>query len=339
MKKTSLLFIILFPLLLLSCGPGELVDKKISDSYFISRSGTISYSFQGNWFEIGVTKCDADKNSFKVLSRYFAKDNEHVFYCGITQKDIDSKSFYVDNNVGKDKNYAYKNADFDNLEPIVGVDAATFRYLDIDTINYTWSKDKNNYYFKYHRVNVDYSSFRFLNKYFCRDRDSLYADIYGWEFISVKPNPDNIIVINNNYVRDDTTLYYVTTTGHLQLLKTHFNKFGKIKALNPEILRVNDKINCYGKYFKSQMVDAETFELSDQDFSYSRDKNNVYYDQEIVKDASPETYKELSFGYGKDEKNVFYKTIIIEGADPKSFREDHFQWKDDKHVYKDGKSL
>lgn len=70
------------------------------------------------------------------------------------------KHFISKKKFRKDKEYAYTE-DFQKLVPIVGVDAKTFEYLNFDTLNHSWSKDKNHYYIDYKKINVDYSTFTF----------------------------------------------------------------------------------------------------------------------------------------------------------------------------------
>ncbi len=313
---------ILLTLLLVSCSPGELIDKKKSDSYFITSAGTINYSPQGNWFEIGIEKCDADKKSFKILSNSIAKDKNHIFYCGIKQEHVDFQTFYIEKEIPKDKKYAYTE-DFQKLVPIVGVDAKTFEYLNFDTLNHSWSKDKNHYYIDYKKINVDYSTFTFLNRRFSKDKDSLYADLNSWKFITVKENTNDISVINCEYIKDKSTLYYISTLSKVELLTNHFETFKTIRIVDNDVVCINDKVIVRGVQFKTKTVDANSFKLfrPNQIDYYSKDKNHVYYEQNVIEQANPKTYLPLEFGYGKDDKHVYHETKLLKGVDAKSFKE------------------
>jgi len=78
---------------------GELVDSSKSNSYF-KKSGNIYYSPNGNWFELGYDKCNADTESFEVLSGNIAKDKKSIFSGYEIQTHVDYSTFNVDvNNV------------------------------------------------------------------------------------------------------------------------------------------------------------------------------------------------------------------------------------------------
>ncbi|MBK0402220.1 DKNYY domain-containing protein [Adhaeribacter sp. BT258] len=329
---------LLLGLVLTSCAPGFIINREKSDSYFISPIGII-YSNQGNWFELGMKRSNAKLFSFKILDGAIAKDKSYIYYKGIRQTRVDYKSFYIEKDIPKDKNYAYT-YDLEFLKPIPDVDAATFEYLDIDTLGRTWSRDKFFYYHKGKKLNVDRTTFNFINRWFATDKDSLYVNL-GFKFIGVKPVTQDLTVINKEYLRDKNTLYYRSDWGKSELRTTKFNTFDKIRIINKDVLAVNDKIIFYGNFFKSKNVDPESFELFSTSFmdNYSKDKNYVYCEQEIIVGANPKEFKKIYLWFWKDERNVYYKTKVLEGADPKSFRRyENFssKWIDDHgNVYDD----
>lgn len=66
-------------------------------------------------------------------------------------------------------------------------------------------------------------------------------------------------------------------------------------------------------------VDASTFVASSLN-GYGKDKNHVYWCNQIVADANPETFTILSKEYSKDASHVFLTGgSIIVGADPTTF--------------------
>jgi hypothetical protein len=146
-KTINLLFIVLVVLSFLifsSCRPnGKLINEKKSHSYFISNFGTLSYCQNGNLFEIGETVFTADKESLVILSETVAKDKNYVFYEEKKQPKIDSKSLYLENDIPKDKNYAYSY--HDDLDALKNVDAKSYEVLE-NEYESIWSRDKKNYY-------------------------------------------------------------------------------------------------------------------------------------------------------------------------------------------------
>ena len=81
-----------------------------------------------------------------------------------------------------------------------------------------------------------------------------------------------------------------------------------------------------------EAADSETFRQIEES-SWYVDKNHVWYNGGLVKDADKSTIQPVRYGkyykgekqlsacssYGKDKSHVFYKDSIIPGADPASF--------------------
>jgi hypothetical protein len=217
------------------------VDRKISESYFYSFN-SISYCPNGNWLEVAwPVKCHADVSSFKVLSDDIAKDRKNVFYKGIIVEGANAKSFRVENEIPKDKNFAYIE-EYDSLKPIKGVDAKSFQYLDVQGLNpRTWSKDNSNYYVNYKKVNVDYASFVILDSGYAKDKDSFYSCLYGNDFFSINANPKHTRILNHLYVRDQNTLYYILNLGKAEVQKTHLAPTDSVEIIGSNSVRIRKK--------------------------------------------------------------------------------------------------
>lgn len=63
--------------------------------------------------------------------------------------------------------------------------------------------------------------------------------------------------------------------------------------------------------------DSQTFERIDK--SYSKDKNHVYLNNQVIESALPESFEVLGQEYSKDEAHVFYGYEVVPGADAASF--------------------
>ncbi len=320
-SKINLLFIVLVVLnilLLSSCRPnGKLINEKKSHSYFISNSGKLSYCQNGNLFEIGETVFTADKESLEILSETIAKDKFYVYFEGKKQPNIDTKSFYLENDIPKDKNFAYSY--HNHLKPLKNVDAKSYEVLE-NKYESIWSRDKNNYYRDEEKVDVDRKSFIILNRRFCKDKNNTYVDLSD-KYISVIHNSRNINTLTSEYILKDNTLYYVSNEGIIHIEKNRFTDIKKIRILNKDIVCIDNKVLIEGQIFKYSKVDANSFKiLGKYQERYSKDKNHVYHDQKIIRIADPKTFKVIDFDYGKDKKNVYYKTRILKDADVNSFR-------------------
>lgn len=81
----------------------------------------------------------------------------------------------------------------------------------------------------------------------------------------------------------------------------------------------------YGHYF-SPIVEIGQ--------GYRKDLINVYYFDEIVKEANPRTFQLLENDFARDRKYIFYKDKIVSNADPDTFHalDERYSY-DEKYVY------
>ena len=122
-----------------------------------------------------------------------------------------------------------------------------------------------------------------------KDKNNLY---YKWKKVK-GVNPDDIEIIENNFIKIKNTLYKISNFG---------GKEAEIEPLS---------------------VDTNTFEEIDN--NYYRDKKNVYFykygNLQKLKNANVKNFKMLkeSFGFGKDQSNIYYKGYKLEQVDKDSF--------------------
>lgn len=93
-----------------------------------------------------------------------------------------------------------------------------------------------------------------------------------------------------------------------------------------------DNGNVY--YFNNlvQGADPDTFEYINQDFI--KDINSVFCDGNKMVDADRDTFVEMDYTYAKDKNNVYKKCFILSGVNPNSFKIISFYYtKDNKNVY------
>ncbi len=71
---------------------------------------------------------------------------------------------------------------------------------------------------------------------------------------------------------------------------------------------------------------------------YAKDNFQVYYQGEVIEEASSSSFTYLGDGYGKDNWTVFYRGKVVENASPSSFEylKDGYA-KDNWNVYFRGK--
>ena len=78
----------------------------------------------------------------------------------------------------------------------------------------------------------------------------------------------------------------------------------------------------------------------DYDYTYFKDKNNVYYMFDRILDANAKTFEYIKNGYAKDNKSVFYKNKLIKNSNANTFEFlDYAFAKDANQVYFNGKIM
>lgn len=73
---------------------------------------------------------------------------------------------------------------------------------------------------------------------------------------------------------------------------------------------------------KIEGADAKTFEVF-EDGEYAKDKNNVYYEENVLNEADPKSFKSLSkvsSGLGKDKNKVYLFGLELKDVKPEKFQ-------------------
>ena len=313
---------------------GKPVNKQKSGSYFIDSKGQIAYCQNGNWFSLGVSPMRADVKSFEVLAEDIARDKDSVYFRNMAQKLADRNSFYVENQIPKDRFHVYYIDQVLGFNIIKGADPKTYELVK-NHVN--WARDKDHYFYSNDMIHADRNTFVFVNDYFLKDKDSVYVSPNIGNFKSILANPGNVEAINKDYMRVGNTVYYPPFQRGSDVITKSFNTIDAIRILNRDIIVVNNKsILSRGKEFKYNGVDAASFQLfpvdkkdeADLGTPYAKDKNNVYYNQEIIPGADVKTFIPMEYDFGKDTKNVYYQKQLLQGVDAKSFKKDGEFYKD-----------
>ncbi|MCL1677339.1 DKNYY domain-containing protein [Elizabethkingia meningoseptica] len=336
MKKYTFLLACILLSFCTSCRDiGKLVDQNKSHSYFIDSKGKIVYCPGGSWFGSGVTSMDfADPKSFQVLAEDLAKDKDSVYYREKAQDiAVDIPSFHFKDNIMKDRFHVFYNFK-GSIYAITGADPQTY---EIIKNHKEWARDKNHYFYAGVKVPADHKTFAFVNDYFVKDKDSVLVLHNTGNFKTVLPNTGNVESVSKYYIKAGNTIYYPPLGNDSNVVAKKFNTLDNIRVINPNLISINNKtILSSGKNFKYDQVDAGSFQLFPVDkdkyayesSSYSKDKNNVYYDEEVIPDANTRTFIIMGDYFGKDAKNVYYKKQLLKGVDAPSFNKDGNFYKD-----------
>lgn len=370
-KKTKylILLILLFVLLLKACPTGYQNDGK-----------QVTYHSWNESSGHSILSLKADPNTFEKLGDSYARDNNNAFFEGRPIKDADGASFrYLGKQYAIDANHVFHydtimskaspasfkvhsyyltedaNDFYWNGSPVYVVDKNSFTVLgDINDYKTCWAKDKQHaYYMGYQPVPLaDYESFKPL-KPSKRYYSSAYAtdkyNVYFKDSIIHGADPETFQQIDFYVGQDKYRTYY---KWHATKIKD-FNKLSKINQLYTDGTSIYDH-----NLIQLNNVDISSFRNIDNTNWYT-DKNNVWWQGIIVKDADPNTFRPIfmysffsgekeehgsNYNYGKDAYHVFFRDSIIEGADPNTFEIIDFNNKlgwtifDKNHIYLGKKS-
>ena len=247
---------------------------------------------------------NADRNSVNELSKNILRDKNNVYFENQQIKGLDVNSFKViyenrisePENLIKDKNGVYYIDE--NKKTLI-----KFRNDEIDIESFgiankmldDYFRDKNNVYYledyKLHRLDdLDIETYQNISMTrYKKDKNNLY---FKWKKVK-GANPDDIEIIENNFIKIKNTLYKIS------------NFEGKEVEIEP------------------LSVDADTFEEIDN--NYYRDKNHVYFykdgNLQKLKNTNVKNFKMLkeSSDFGKAQSNIYYKGYKLEQVDKDSF--------------------
>ena len=263
-----------------------------------------------------------NEKDFKVLDSNLIKNGNEVYYLGekvniknpdkfeIIENYLSSPSMVV---YGKDdKNVyvmtPYKEAGY--LKIIKNADKDTFEVME----NSDYSKDRNNVYYAGYNVvqlqDVDKNSFTIGEENgFSYDKKNVYYagrklnDISSAGFkVTRLVNRPNLPV---NFLNDNKNIY--------KLIAVFDEETGELKSVKTAVV-------------KNPKVDSKTFETFSYSGNYFRDKNNVYYENELYKmdlkkiaGADRNSFEVLNDEFSRDKNNVYYYGNKMKGISPDGF--------------------
>ena len=119
--------------------------------------------------------------------------------------------------------------------------------------------------------------------------------------------------------------FYRNTNGTL-----FEKKFEAIWDSKVEAFTFFDSTLYFPEWPETQLIDSiidiNSYEIV-KNSGYSKDNNYVYYfratsdggQRHVVKNADPTTFMSLDYSWGRDRNNVFWKYMIVDSADVNSF--------------------
>ena len=262
-----------------------------------------------------------NEKNFKVLDYYLVKNGNEMYYAGEKVNIKNPDKFEViktsdDNDIlyGKDDENIYvvtSDEKHGYLKVIKNADKDTFEVMEKDT---RYSKDKNNVYYAGYNVvqlqDVDKSSFTIGEENgFSYDKKNVYYagrklnDISSAGFkVTRLVNRPNLPI---NFLNDNKNIY--------KLIAVFDEETGELKSVKTAVV-------------KNPKVDSKTFETFSYSGNYFRDKNNVYYENELYKmglkkiaGADRNSFEVLNDEFSRDKNNVYYYGNKMKGINPDGF--------------------
>lgn len=345
--KTKLLYCFTFLVISNSCSKGEYVDQNKSSFYYYSddKSKVLYNTNSGITSLLGFHEFEevtSDVDNFVVLSSSIGKDSKHGYYKYKATKEIDTKTIYIDslcyNNtlcekILKNKDFVFViDEDADLFVEIEGADPSTYGAVMESSSCFRWTRDKNHYYYRNKRTEADRETMSFLLPLLPYDKKYIF-NMHSDGSYKLIPYRGQITVVNEYMLHDNDSVYYIKDCGsYLRTIKLDNPKSIRFIDKVKHIFKVNNDIFVQGIKILANIIDGETFEIIDD--RYSRDKNHVYSNFNLLEHADPATFKILNDSYVKDHKFVFYDDTLIENANPETFEilESGYS-RDDKSVY------
>ncbi len=311
------LFLGVISISLFSC-VGNPIDKEKSTLY-CRNWGSVYYTNKPNTFVIHGHKIKgADAKTFVPLAEEVAMDKNTVYYKTFPQPQVDRASFQVkEDGTMRDKNHIYipssSEGEGSQLRILYRVDLETYGSYKGHK---TWAYDKDHVYLGYSRpVDVDRATFSFISDYFMKDKDYVYAFIFG-ELRKMKMNADSIVSLSDRYIRDNKQIYFFDTEYSNDFMSIPFENVNNIKLLADPYIIVDNKM--YNRGILIEGVDVSSFEILDN--HYSKDKLHVYYDNKIIPSAELASFELLQDDIAKDSRSVYSAGKKIDKVDSPTFR-------------------
>jgi len=291
--------------------------REIPETNYAGDKNTLYYYF-GDVKNLGKI----NEKDFKVLDNNLVKNGNEMYYLGekvniknpekfeIIRNDLSSPSLVI---YGKDDKHVYvmtpyKEAGY--LKIIKNADKDTFEVME----NSNYSKDKNNIYYAGYNVvqlqDVDKNSFTIVeDENFSYDKNNIYYA--GRKLNDISPNGFKVTRLVNrrnrpiNFLNDNKNIY--------KFIEEYEEETGELKSVKTAVV-------------KNPKVDSKTFEVFDYWENYFRDKNNVYYENELYKmglkkieGADRNSFEILNSEFSKDKNNVYYYGNKMKGISPDGF--------------------
>ena len=199
-------------------------------------------------------------------------------------------------------------------------------------------------------LKIDKETFQEISAVYSKDKNGVYViENRGWKKLEgLDPVTFEIINISGSarqYLKDKNGVYSIDgDSDNLVLEKLPYDP-QTYEVINQ--LYSRDKNNIYYDNKKIEGADLSTFQRIDE-YIYSKDKNNIYFRGKKISGVDKETFEKIDkYNYSKDKNNIYYDNKKIEGVDKNTFEltydfgsvVNEYYSKDKNNVYYENKKL
>ena len=281
---------------------------------------------------------DADPKTFRALSEDYSADSRHVWYRENKIEGANPQTFVAPekaNSLDISINLAHDDHDYySQNNPLHVADMGSFWHIDG-----SWAVDRQNVYYIGLEAEIgkdivpigDYSTFRVLNHLYAADAKYVY---YKNKVVE-GADPKTFVVLDggNDYGQDKNRVYYQdcgTAIRNLDALKHRKMGNGLYETFH------TDGKTVYNPKLMPMPVgtDYKTLHRVERYRDWYADKNRVYYENRLLPEANPQTFKVFpihyvskdyvsnnnkDFDYSYDGNRVYYRDSLMYGVDVASF--------------------
>jgi len=294
----------------------------------------------------------ANPKTFKIIGDgMYSKDDKNVYAAVDIIKDADPQTFrrIPETNYARDKNNLYYY--FGDVKNLGKINEKDFKVLDSNLV-----KNGNEVYYLGEKVNIkNPEKFEIIENYLSSPSMVVYGkddkNVYvmtpykeaGYLKIIKNADKDTFEVMeNSDYSKDKNNVYYAGRKLN-DISSAGFKVTRLVNRPNLPVNFLNDNKNIYKlitvfdeetgelknvktAVVKNPKVDSKTFETFSYSGNYFRDKNNVYYENELYKmglkkivGADRNSFEVLNDEFSRDKNNVYYYGNKMKGINPDGF--------------------
>ena len=281
---------------------------------------------------------DANPKTFRALDEDYSADSRHVWYRKDIIEGANPQTFVApekNNSLDISIDLAHDDHDYYNQNnPLHVADMGSFKRIDG-----SWAVDRQNVYYIGLEAEIgkdivpigDFRTFRVLNDFYAADAKYVY---YKNKVVE-GADPKTFVVLDggNDYGQDKNRVYYQdcgTTIRNLDALKHRKMGNGLYETFH------TDGKTVYNPKLMPMPVgtDYKTLHRVERYRDWYADKNRVYYENRLLPDANPHTFKifpshyvsedyvsnnNKNSYYSCDGNRVYYRDSLMLGVDVASF--------------------